>query len=84
MHKMEGRSQLFTLRVWPESTGDGAVEWRGKVQRVVDGETLYFRDWSDLHDFVFGAVTAQERSPDGEQTEVISDGEDRDDSRGER
>jgi hypothetical protein len=52
MPKQEGRSQLFTLRVWPEKIGEDTTEWRGKVQRVADGQTLYFRDWSVLLNFV--------------------------------
>jgi len=83
MHKMDGRSQLFTLRIWPESTGDGAVEWRGKVQRVADGETLYFRDWSDLHDFVLGE-SRRMGARAGEQIEIMSDGEHHKDGQEER
>jgi len=41
-------SQLFTLRVWQEQMTDGQAEWRGQVQRVTTGETLYFRDWHTL------------------------------------
>jgi len=43
-----GRSQLFTLRVWPEEVDEGETEWRGKLQRVVDGDTFYFRDWGAM------------------------------------
>ena len=60
MHKQEGRSQLFTLRVWPENIGEGLVEWRGKVQRAADGETLYFRDWSYLRTFILESVHAED------------------------
>ncbi|HET9494126.1 MAG TPA: hypothetical protein VFR15_07850 [Chloroflexia bacterium] len=42
------RSQLFTLRVWAEESAEGRTEWRGKLQRVVDGETTYFRDWDSM------------------------------------
>ena len=41
-------SYLFTVRLWPETLGDGRTEWRGKVQHVISGETRYFRDWSTL------------------------------------
>ena len=27
-------SQLFTVRLWPETVGDDLVEWRGKVDHV--------------------------------------------------
>ena len=81
MRKVGGRSQLFTLRIWPETRGNGDIEWRGKVQRVADGETLYFRNWSDLHEFVFGSVEAQGRWSAGEQIEIVNDGEGRNDGR---
>ena len=42
------RSHLFTLRVWDEETGEGQVEWRGKLQDVMSGETRAFRDWPTL------------------------------------
>ena len=41
-------TRLFTLRMWQEETGDGQLEWRGKVQALPEGETYYFRDWSGL------------------------------------
>lgn len=41
-------SHLFTLRVWQEALGEGKVEWRGRVQDIVTGETLFFRDWPGL------------------------------------
>lgn len=46
------RSQLFTVRVWVESLGDGRSEWRGKVQHVLGGEAAYFRDWPTLITFL--------------------------------
>jgi hypothetical protein len=46
------RSQLFTLRLWPESLGDGQVEWRGHVQHLISGETRYFREWGVLVEFL--------------------------------
>lgn len=48
----EQRSQLFTLRLWLEDLGAGQTDWRGKVQHVNSGETLYFRDWETLKAFV--------------------------------
>lgn len=41
-------SHLFTLRVWEEALGEGKAEWRGRVQEVASGETLFFRDWPGL------------------------------------
>ena len=41
-------SQLFTIRLWREEMGQGQVEWRGKLQRVLNGEAFYFRSWPEL------------------------------------
>jgi len=46
------RSQLFTVRLWPEELGDGEVEWRGKVQHVTSGQWRYFREWPALVAFL--------------------------------
>lgn len=46
------RSHLFTVRIWAEETGRGRVEWRGRVKYVMSGETRYFRQWSDLVEFM--------------------------------
>jgi len=42
--------RLFTLRLWQAAkTNDpDALEWRGKVQSLPDGEAYYFRDWPGL------------------------------------
>ncbi len=42
------KNQLFTLRVWQADAGEGQMEWRGKLQHVVSGQTHYFRDWPTL------------------------------------
>ncbi len=42
------QSHLFTLRLWEETLGEGEAEWRGRVQEVVTGETVFFRDWPGL------------------------------------
>ena len=41
-------NHLFTLRVWQADSGEGQMEWRGKLQHVVSGQTRYFRDWPTL------------------------------------
>jgi len=46
------------VRVWLEEVDDGRTEWRGKAQRVVSGETLYFRDWDSMLAFLRGDSTA--------------------------
>jgi hypothetical protein len=50
----EIHSNLFMVRVWLEEVDDSHVEWRGKVQRVVSGETLYFREWGSMLAFLRG------------------------------
>lgn len=42
------RPHLFTLRLWQEDLGNGEAEWRGRVQNVASGDTVFFRDWSSL------------------------------------
>ncbi len=42
------QSHLFTLRIWEETLGEGNAEWRGRVQDVISGEALFFRDWPGL------------------------------------
>jgi hypothetical protein len=52
------RTDLFLVRLWPEESEDGStagndsgqVEWHGKVQRVVDGESHPFRSLPGLVD----------------------------------
>ena len=52
----EARSDLFTLRVWPEEIDDGRLEWRGTVQHVTSGEVHYFRDWDAMLAFLLGIL----------------------------
>ena len=55
------RTDLFLVRVWREGIGDhnddeasgtggDTTEWRGRVQRVVDGESHEFDNWQGLVD----------------------------------
>jgi hypothetical protein len=39
--------RLFTLRLWQAAAPDdpAALEWRGKLQSLPDGEAYYFRNW---------------------------------------
>jgi hypothetical protein len=73
-HQREVHSSLFTVPVWPEEAADGHVEWRGKVQSVLNGESLFFRDWNAMLAFIrdsshhlAGEVDWQSR--DGEEGE---------------
>lgn len=45
-------SHLFMVRLWTEDVGDGHREWRGKVQHVLSGEAIYFRDCAALVAFL--------------------------------
>jgi len=44
------------MRFWPEETTGGRIEWRGKLQHVSSGETIYFRDWETLLGFLQSAL----------------------------
>jgi hypothetical protein len=52
----EAHSSLFTVRMWPEEIEEGRVEWRGKVQNVLSGETRYFREWDALSAFIRSSI----------------------------
>ncbi len=56
------RSDLFLVRLWAEDAADGSgkVEWRGKVQRVVDGESRQFSGWQDLVDVLLTMLLHKE------------------------
>jgi hypothetical protein len=65
MRAQRARSYLFTLRFWPEETTGGHIEWRGKLQQVTSGETIYFRDWDALVEFLESALDS-DTHPDGQ------------------
>jgi hypothetical protein len=51
------RKDLFLLRLWTEEASDSEggthrLEWRGKLQRVVDGESRRFSNLQDLSDLL--------------------------------
>lgn len=48
----EQASQLLMLRLWVENLDHGRIEIRGQVKHVLTGETVYFREWSTLLDFL--------------------------------
>jgi hypothetical protein len=39
---IECHTELFTIRVWREQLNDH-FEWRGKIQRIANRDTRYFR-----------------------------------------
>jgi hypothetical protein len=41
-------STMFTLRIWQEAVAEGQPEWRGRLQRLPDGDVHYFRSWPAL------------------------------------
>lgn len=43
MSSQPRRSQTFVVRLWAEQLGEGGVEWRGEIQQVPGGRTVYFR-----------------------------------------
>ena len=45
-------SHLFTVRIWPEVSEQGVVNWRGKVQHVPNGAWRYFHDRDALTAFL--------------------------------
>ncbi len=50
--RLSHRSELFTVRLWPEDLGENRIEWRGRVQHALGGQTGYFREWSGLVTFI--------------------------------
>lgn len=63
-------SQAFIVRVWQESLGNGEIEWRGRVQSVRTGQSLYFREWSLLLDFLQGDSDGSNTANQGGETNV--------------
>ena len=51
-------SHLFTVRIWPDVSEQGVVNWRGKVQAVPNGAWRYFHDWDALTTFLQTQVEA--------------------------
>ncbi|MBE2233256.1 MAG: hypothetical protein IAE85_07170 [Anaerolinea sp.] len=60
---------LFTLRLWQAAQTDdpAALEWRGKVQALPDGEAYYFRGWPGL----IGRLEALLAARNAETTESV-------------
>ena len=58
---VNAKSRLFTLRLWQAAQDDNpdALEWRGKVQSLPDGEAYYFRDWPGLVRHVQSMLASQ-------------------------
>ena len=56
-------SNLFLIRFWAEDMSDGTsgIRWRGKVQRVMDGESHDFDDLEVLIDLLLAMLSTNER-----------------------
>ncbi len=46
------RSHLFVVRVWIKRPADALLEYRGRIQHVLSGETRHFKDWPTMVDFL--------------------------------
>ena len=72
------RMDLFLVRMWTtevldsgEGTGRARTEWRGMVQRVVNGEARQFDSWQSLVDTLLVMLSDAGGSPPGAgQTEA--------------
>jgi hypothetical protein len=65
-HPRYRRTGLFLLRMWVDRAGDDtqsndSVHWRGKVQRVVDGEVHQFSTLEDLAGILLAMLSRDER-----------------------
>jgi hypothetical protein len=63
--------RLFTLRLWQAAAPDdpAALEWRGKVQSLPDGEAYYFRGWPGMIQYLemmLGAESAPSADPEND------------------
>ena len=59
------RGNLFLVRLWnDDAPGEGGkAAWRGRVQRVVDGESHQFDDWQDLTETLMLMLSKPETAP---------------------
>lgn len=72
-------TDLFLVRVWTQevrisygtdgNTGgdEPAIEWRGRIQRVVDGEAREFKDWEAFVDGLRAMMSAASPRPRREE-----------------
>jgi hypothetical protein len=57
-------SNLYLVRLWAkdaDKNSNNSVEWRGRVQRVVDGESHEFKSLHDLVDLLSVMLSNNER-----------------------
>ncbi len=53
-------SHLFSLRLWQEEVGADRLEWRGRLQHVLSGDTRHFRQWNTLIELLLTMLEDQE------------------------
>lgn len=60
-HNTDGRGGIGSGESGDKGdSGDGKIEWRGSVQRVVDGESHQFSGWQGLTDLLLAMVSKSE------------------------
>jgi hypothetical protein len=69
----QSQSHLFTVRLWREELGGNQTELRGRVQHVISGETLAFREWVVLLSFLEAHMGLPSKLPTNETSSSISD-----------
>ena len=60
-------SQLFIVRIWPESSRSAAHLWRGSVEHIPSRQRFYFSSLGDLNDFISLRLKL-ESTPEGSTT----------------
>jgi hypothetical protein len=45
-------THAFVIRIWREPTASKAGAWRGQVEHLQSGATIYFTDLRDMASFV--------------------------------
>jgi hypothetical protein len=59
-----GRSQLFTVRLWPAAARGQA--WFGRVEHVLTGRTRFFREWKVLLEFLEEVMYSAQAEQEGD------------------
>ena len=63
-------SNLFLVRLWQEEAEGGDAVWCGKVQRVVSGESRYFRSLPELAETMLAITTQYAITPSYTPTQL--------------
>ena len=56
-------SNLLLVRLWQEEAEGRDAVWCGKVQRVVSGESLNFRNWPELAEAMLAIIGPYATAP---------------------